>query len=947
MFTLQSFIFVLFLMSDPGAQTENIICTLELKALGNACAGNGKECYEIRWEGIVKSFDSRRWLYRTRNGTHGNPLWDNTEEQIIDIFEPYMNGGALGERLHPFFKKLYDAQNASQVIEILNLDPSKVEVNFEESTAEYDKKIIIAKKVIETVEGTGVVGEGHSEPKGQDEVTNTELLDDMKDELANAEKNLIGTVNNLETQIMVLDAKFQRAGMALLSLLVGCILLLTGLYWISRPRELPDTVQNLPNTIGDIPAQLKQEIYSSHKAQLSGPAGVFKSLTKKVVGDKGQAYAHAVIPLVILYWSRQVTRIFMIMTDQDKSRHESNNEAKRLYIETVDALLPISKTDPKKTSINMENFSEKMADLLCQFLESVAPQVTETSPAPKPSPQSLEEIENKLEKLIQSITQLSTRQGGSSQDLAENGEKFESWIRELKQHSPSQGVSSQNLEEINIKLDSLLEQFDKPSPNQGLSSQRLEKIDIKLQSFNRQLESFSSSQSVFPQSIADNFRREFKPRFDEIVRHLTELSRNRDAQSISSVMNGVVSNLATKEEFIQSSEQQEANLMRALSNHLEDKLKALLRDLLSDIIRPELDLNEKMKPLLLETQNQLKTYIELLHNAMKNSQNEVIDHQRTSFSQIESKLETQLTLRGNGIVASLKKDSNQRDAALREHLEQRLPEILEKKTGKEVLIEAIADTRIWRLRDELGADPDRLGEIENSAVFRVALQSEHWYQALKAAHMALKARSNLANRFSNHVLELCHLEVLCYRAFDKQYLERLAVAAFRKDLKGFLELWSPRIEGISFSLLPTVAYITNNMLCAIHQDDFDHPVHTIGQILDEIFAAVAAAAHEVGIRFHRIPQHADFMRCQFYMRKSSEISVIIREIIQNRPEFLPHFHDWVESSVRAMDSGNRDLVVDIVDLGYDVADKPGLGKKTLVTTFQDIRETYQLPAARV
>ncbi len=76
------------------------------------------------------------------------------------------------------------------------------------------------------------------------------------------------------------------------------------------------------------------------------------------------------------------------------------------------------------------------------------------------------------------------------------------------------------------------------------------------------------------------------------------------------------------------------------------------------------------------------------------------------------------------------------------------------------------------------------------------------------------------------------------------------------------------------------------------------------------------------------------------MERSPKVSILIHQLIRSETEYLEIFQDWIEGSVLTDEAKEKDLVIDVVSLGYNIAGEKEPAEKTIVTTYHDIKGKF-------
>lgn len=260
--------------------------------------------------------------------------------------------------------------------------------------------------------------------------------------------------------------------------------------------------------------------------------------------------------------------------------------------------------------------------------------------------------------------------------------------------------------------------------------------------------------------------------------------------------------------------------------------------------------------------------------------------------------------------------------------------------GKDKIVREIESTSLYDLAKKSNRNILEIDSLAGSPEIVLAANADIWKKGLESAYSTLNDLNDPKSRFCFFVLELCHFSSVMLMVFERGYMSDIANAAMNKDKDRLLDKWYDYSQRISIRILPAIMYVLDNMLCMIVHEDQRHPVFTIRKYIMQINEIFRFTAEEVGIYLHYIPAQADFFRCKNYMERSPKVSILIHQLIRSETEYLEVFKDWIEGSVFTDEAKEKDLVIDVVSLGYNIAGEKEPAEKTIVTTYYDIKGKF-------
>jgi len=216
--------------------------------------------------------------------------------------------------------------------------------------------------------------------------------------------------------------------------------------------------------------------------------------------------------------------------------------------------------------------------------------------------------------------------------------------------------------------------------------------------------------------------------------------------------------------------------------------------------------------------------------------------------------------------------------------------------------------------------------------------SDAWKSGLLRSYSLLQEKKDVKSQFCLFLLDMCHFRNIVSMLFDHNYMTKILKASQEENMNSYLNILNDySSHRISVKMLPTLVYIINSMLCPIAQNQ-SHPIFSIYKDLSYINNMFLLASKNLGIIFHHIPPQANFLACGDHMERSPKVSILIHQIIRSEEKYVDIFREWIES-FKPLNSG-QDIVIDVVNLGYNFEGQEEPAEKSIVTTYHDIEGKF-------
>jgi len=270
-----------------------------------------------------------------------------------------------------------------------------------------------------------------------------------------------------------------------------------------------------------------------------------------------------------------------------------------------------------------------------------------------------------------------------------------------------------------------------------------------------------------------------------------------------------------------------------------------------------------------------------------------------------------------------------------------MEKVIKKAISKIEMVNEVESLTLYKSAKELNLGICDIDKIAGLPHIVLATNVESWEKILAEAYNELMNWDDPDSRFCKFVLDQCHFKSVLSMVFEKEYLEKMSHFALNNDKESFINILNDySTNRISIRILPTILYAIENMLCPIVNHLQTHPMFEIRKILNQVVEIFRLTSEKCGIFFHYVPAGSNFLSCGEYMERAPKASILIHQIIRSEPEYQEVFKKWLNDNRISNGNENRDVVIDVINLGYSLKDNESLVTKTIVTTYHDIEGKF-------